>query len=246
MAKMYQRRFADHVETFALRRSELQTLIGAYTASGIDAANIALVEVKKTTNATDSKVDSILAILQRLESPHDRDVLKFIDENGGPQNCVYKDDLLLTLLNKTRQSSEIDTLRTSLRQEVHEDLDAVLNNNLQRFEKLLKVQNHNLERISDQIVQVGKSMNDHDMKLDTIMRTSILIYEEGKTIKKAVAPTAPIKLKDPVGTIIFVMFWPCRLLPYTGTATHMGSDGSFPLYPRLTKPTYSLFILFYS
>ncbi|KAF5329683.1 hypothetical protein D9619_008943 [Psilocybe cf. subviscida] len=222
-AKAYQRRFADHIEKFTQRRSDLQLAISAYTAAGMDAANAVLAEVKKTTDATDSKVDSILVILQRLESPHVREVLKFIDEHGGPETCISKDDLLSTLANKTGQSAEINTarknlpqegqevkenpdsvpknnlktLRKSLQQELKENLDAVLKNNLQRFEKLLKVQNRNLERMSDQIAQVSMSVNDHDMKLDTLLRTYVLIYEQGKIIKKAVAPTAPIKLKDP-------------------------------------------------
>ncbi|KAF5318870.1 hypothetical protein D9619_010940 [Psilocybe cf. subviscida] len=197
-AKIYERRFAEHVETFAQRRSELQTTITAYISAGIDAANIAITHVGQKVEAMDKKIDSLLAVFQRLDTPSERELLKYIGDNGGAENCISRDDLLRALLMKSGQPTDsLAEVRKTLQTEISEDLDKVLSRNLNRFEKLLVVQNNNLERLSNQIEHQGYGLQDQSMKLDKLVNTSILILEEGKLIKKAVVPNASIKLKDP-------------------------------------------------
>ncbi|KAF8912168.1 hypothetical protein CPB84DRAFT_1957799 [Gymnopilus junonius] len=208
-AKIYERRFADHIETFVQRRAELQSIITSYIAAGIDAANVAIADVGHKINILDDKLDSVArAIFRKIDTPRERDALVFIEAHGGAWNCVARDELLLQLLSKAGETLEEGNTPTSLpvglvraREvlaiELSQDLKEALAKNQARFEQLLTVQNNNLERISGQIEEHGRKMLDHNMKLDKLVRTSLLILEEGKVIKKAVVPNAAIKLKDP-------------------------------------------------
>jgi len=217
-ANIYERRFLDHIQVFTQRRSELQVAITAYAAAGIDAANIMLINVNGKVDSMGVKLDSIVtALFRKLDTPREQEVCKFIQQNGGAKACIEQDDLLKELMLKSgealpdekrqgsaaRQSGLMPSIRQELRQELKQDLDEVLAKNLIRFEKLLNVQNNNLERISDRIEEHGYVMKDHNMKLDKLVSASILILEEGKLIKKAVLPNPTTKLKDPV-RLIFV------------------------------------------
>ncbi|KAF5318871.1 hypothetical protein D9619_010941 [Psilocybe cf. subviscida] len=196
-AKIYERRFAEHVETFTQRRSELQTTITAYISAGIDAANTVIGQVGQTVEVMDTKIDLLLAVFQRLDTPSERELLKIIEENGA-ENCINKDDLLKVLLTKSGQSvNSLVDARKALRAELIEDFDKVLSQNLGHFEKLLVVQNDNLEHLSSQIEEQGLGIYDQNLKIDKLLNHSILILEEGKLIKKALGPNTRIKLKDP-------------------------------------------------
>ncbi|KDR73637.1 hypothetical protein GALMADRAFT_142100 [Galerina marginata CBS 339.88] len=207
-AKVYERRFADHIDTFTQRRSQLQSTITAYIAAGVDAANMAIANVGSKVAVVDTKLDAIAqAIFRKLDTPREHEVLTFLDKNGGAQKCINKDELLLILLSKAGETlqeknspvligEEMMQLRRTLGMELAGDLEETLAKNQTRFEKLLTVQNTNLERMSDQIEEQGQKMQDHRTKLEKIVNTSLLILEEGKIIKKAVVPFAPVKLKD--------------------------------------------------
>ncbi|KDR79356.1 hypothetical protein GALMADRAFT_265823 [Galerina marginata CBS 339.88] len=201
-AKKYERRFADHIQKFVLRRSELQSTISAYTAAGIDAANLAIQEVGQKLDTMDQKLETaITALFRKLDTPREQAALKFVEDHGGPKACISKDELLTGLLVKTGQSpeaskaavtdlQEIGSLRKELMAELMENLDEVLAKSVSRFEKQLAVQYNNLEL---EIMDQGQQMQDHGQKLDKIISTSILILEEGRLITKGV----PVKLKDP-------------------------------------------------
>ncbi|KIM34875.1 hypothetical protein M413DRAFT_450024 [Hebeloma cylindrosporum] len=205
-AKSYQSLFAEHVETFARRRSELQSTITSYIAAGIDAANIAITEVKDKVTTMDVKLDAIIRMFKKLDTPREREVLTFIEENGGATRCVEKDELLTKFLAKAGENSatgkimrgqELMEMRDMLRAEVKEnymDLKEVLRDNLARFERLLNVQNNNLR---NELVQQRHEMQNHSMKLDQLFQTSVLILEEGKLIRKAAAPRLTPNFKDP-------------------------------------------------
>jgi len=206
-AKSYQTLFAEHVETFARRRSELQSTITSYIAAGIDAANIAITEVNHKVIAMDAKLDVIVEIFKKLDTPREREVFTFIEENGGAEHCVEKDELLTKFLAKAGECSttgkmlkgqDLMEIRDMLKAEVKEnykDLKAVLRDNLARFEKLLNIQNNNLR---DELVQQRHEMQHHSRKLEQLFQTSIHILEEGKLIRKETAPRLTPNFKDPV------------------------------------------------
>ncbi|KDR82349.1 hypothetical protein GALMADRAFT_817903 [Galerina marginata CBS 339.88] len=200
-ASKYERRFADHIQKFSLRRSELQSLLSAFTAAGIDAANVAIVEVGQKLDSVDHKLETVMGLFRKLDTPREQDVVKFLKDHGGAEECVSKDDLLIGLLAKAGQSPEARkaggsekeafiSLRKELDAELKENLDEVLASSLSRFEKLLIVQSNNVEH-------QGHLLQEHNMKLDKLISTSILILEEGKLTKKAVLSDTTVKLKDP-------------------------------------------------
>lgn len=205
-AKVYEQRFAEHIETFIEKRAQLQDVITAYTAASIESANIAVAEVNRKIDLMDGKLnDIILGILHKLDSRQARDALSFVESHGGVEQCVNDDDLLSQLLSITEEPMReknapyfLNQLRDSLIAELNENLEDVLERNYARFAKLLAVQNNNLQRIYDQIENHGIRMYDHGTKLDMLLSTSISILEEGKIIKKAVLPNTTVKIKDPV------------------------------------------------
>lgn len=215
-AKGYERRFADHVKIFSQRRSELQITITSYIAAGVDTANIVIAEVSSKMDVVEKKIDDTIALFRKLDTARERECLAFMYSNGGPQTCIATDDLLAKLLSISSDSSDPGEPRTlrealvdarkNLSRELSEDLQKVLANNQSRFEALLNVQNNNLKRISDQLEEQGKNMQDHNVSLDRIMNTTIRIYEDGKIIKKAVASNSPVKLKDPVRFCLIIIF----------------------------------------
>ncbi|KAF8970857.1 hypothetical protein BDZ97DRAFT_1407102 [Flammula alnicola] len=157
----------------------------------------------------DNKLDKIFHLFRNLDTPREREVHNFIEQNGGVEQCVIKDELLIKLLSQTGDFStsgktgvvkgqELVEIRESLRAELSEDLDEVLARNLSRFEKLLKVQNNNLKSILDHIEHQGYEILNHTTKLDKIVTTTISILEEEHHMRKAIAPILSINFKDPV------------------------------------------------
>ncbi|KAF8966317.1 hypothetical protein BDZ97DRAFT_1917696 [Flammula alnicola] len=192
-AKNYEQLFADHIQIFVLRRSELQTAIATYTALGVDAANMAIIEVGNKLESMDKKFETmILAIFRKLDTPRERDIFKFLDKNGGAQKKLLSDSGESLATGKTGQD-DFATLQTSLKDELSADLKQILEKNQARFERLLNVQNNNMKRISDQMEDQGQVMYDHTTKLGEILNkvTTVMVYEEGRFRKKEV------KLKDP-------------------------------------------------
>lgn len=187
---------------FAQRRSELQTAITAYTAVGVDAVNagIALIGVKATV--TDGKLDLILAELRKLNSSRERDLLKFLDLNGGPENCIDDDRLMKQLLvisgevtssetagSDGRIGKMIPNLRRALKTDL-KSLETVLKDNLSRFEKLLHIQMDNF----------GNSREDNNIKLDQL---KTLLIDQGKIIEKSLASNSAT-LNDPVCLVLLI------------------------------------------
>jgi uncharacterized coiled-coil DUF342 family protein len=234
-AKSYERLFADHVETFARRRSELQSTITSYIAAGIDAANIAITEVNDKVTSIDVKLDTIIEKFKKLDTPRERDVRTFIDKNGGARNCVQKDELLTKFLSKAGEYSatgkmlkgqELLEVRDMVRAEVKENyanFKEVLKDNIAHFERLLRVQNNNL---CNELVQQRHDLRHHSETLDQLVQTTVLILEEGKLIKKATASGLTPNFRDPVRPfLIFELeFW--TDIANLASAVLMGSDGA--------------------
>ncbi|KAF9471040.1 hypothetical protein BDN70DRAFT_998755 [Pholiota conissans] len=205
LAKGYEKKFASHIETFALRRSELQSVISEYIAIGVSSANIAIGQVGEKIDSMDIKVDKIISVLFRhLDTPRERDVFNFMGLNGGPETCVNDLDLLPKLVSKAGESpktgkvtvsdqAELRELQKALSEALKEDLDKTLEKHYSRFEKALQVQSNNLKQMSAHLEDQGVLMQTHTSKLGKILDTvtTIMVLEEGKFRTKSV------KLKDP-------------------------------------------------
>ena len=205
LAKGYEKKFATHMEIFALRRSELQSVISEYLAVGMSTANIAIAEIGQKLNVMDDKLEAIMTKLFRnLDTQREREVFKFMQQNGGPEKCVNDLDLLPKLISKAGEHNmpgstafydqrALEDLQKQLREALAEDLDKVLEKHYSRFEKILQVQSNNLKSMSTYLEDQGVLMQVHATKLGKILDTvtTIMVMEEGKVQTKAV------KLKDP-------------------------------------------------
>ena len=164
-----------------------------------------MIDIQDKVDHMDYKLEEIMHALRNLDTPREREMYTFIESNGGADKCISKDDLLVKLLLKSGDSStsvtksqDLAEIRQSLKSELDERLDKVLEANVPRFEKLLKVQSNNLDRILDRIENQGYEISDHSRKLDKLVTTTISILEEEKMIRKATAPIMSIPFTDPV------------------------------------------------
>lgn len=152
------------------RRSDLQLAIATYTAVGIEQANLAIIEVSE-------KIDTMShlfnAFLRKLDTPQEKEALRFCDQNNGVENFISNDDLLdrfLTMTGDVLPNSEnnaglkaderIKKSRKILEDKVHEKFELSLEQYTLRFESLLTIQNNNHERV---IAQLEKQEGFHQV-----------------------------------------------------------------------------------
>ena len=176
-----------------------------------------LIDVHRKVDLVETKLDTLVTdILRKLGTAQEKDVLNFISRNGGPDACIEKDDLLKELLLKTgdefasdrqpqlssRHDGRMAEIRNALKDDLTQNLDAALTKHLERFDRLLTVQNNNFQTISDWMGEHDNVAKDHGTKLDNLVRASVLILEEGKVMRKAVLSNFKADLKDPVSVML--------------------------------------------
>ncbi len=188
-AANYEQRFAQHVATFSRRRSELQLVLQVYAARGIDAANTSLSELVAKVTDMGGNIDLIVAMLRKFDSPREKDCLRFIKDNGGLQNCVSKNELLSTLIDKFPDAFESMTTdgdgftkplsreeglkkaRETLNHEMSEDLKKSLQQNQSRFEKLLELQT---KQLTDYVQHIQNINTDRIINHTTMLHNATL------------------------------------------------------------------------
>lgn len=159
-SKIYEGRLAAFGELFASNKADLESVLTVHTALGVDSANQKLDGQKDQLQRIESKLDMML-VFRRLDTPREKDVQKFIEDNGGAKSCIDKDDLLTELVSKSGESvslsdgapgrrgrDDIALTRKKLNKELTEDVDELLKKNLQLFERKLDIQE---KRLSDTI-----------------------------------------------------------------------------------------------
>jgi hypothetical protein len=167
-SKIYENRLATWASTFADYRSQLEHALAVHIALGIDDANRKL---DKQESALKDIESTMLEIFKKLESPRERELTKFIIENGGARACVEKDDLLTKLVSKSGESltsiseksnvkggDDVVGARKMLLKELAEDVDVIFRNNLAVFGAKLAIQRQQItdvmERQGQQIMSV--------------------------------------------------------------------------------------------
>ena len=173
---IYEGRLADYAAVFSDRRKEIGLALQMHTTLGVDAANRTLSEMHEDVRAVDEKLNMIL-LFRKLDSPHERELLRLIDQRGGPKACLSSDTILreLTAVNQAADpaaalSSLRDPLTPSLqssqtfdpkafyamRIELREDMQDALRKNLEVFNRKLEVQKTQLvAEIKDVVEQTG-------------------------------------------------------------------------------------------
>jgi hypothetical protein len=105
----------------------------------------------------EKKLDMLL-LFQKLETPREKDLHKFIDEKGGPEKCLKSDQLLKELIDKSgegyagvlgadyiRGEDGLAASRKQLSKDLGEDIDEALKKNFRLFERKLDFQQKQLD-----------------------------------------------------------------------------------------------------
>ncbi|KAF9447895.1 hypothetical protein P691DRAFT_705894 [Macrolepiota fuliginosa MF-IS2] len=153
-SKIYEGRLAGWAAVFADYRSELERAVTVHTALGVDEANEKLDKQQVTLKGIEN---TMLEIFRRLETPREREVAKFLEDNGGAKACIEKDDLLTKLVTKTgdsissiaqrsnvKGSDEVVAVRKTLLKELAEDVDEIFRKNLAVYEAKMAIQRQQL------------------------------------------------------------------------------------------------------
>lgn len=162
---------------------QLNKALTVHIALGVDAANVKLDSHSVQLESIEGKLDMLASVFRRLDTPREREVMDFIDENGGPKVVVERNDLVEKLVKKSGETiakvadknltskSDIDSVREKLKKELSEDLDSVLRRNFSLFDRKLEIQSRNiadaLERQGQYIVTV-LAQGTHDKIKDIV------------------------------------------------------------------------------
>jgi hypothetical protein len=198
---LYEGRLADFAARFSERRKELHLALQMHTTLGVDKANRTLADVNRTVRAVDEKLNMIL-LFRRLDSPHEKELLKFIDSKGGPKACLADNSILkeLSYVNESADtSSALSTLRDHgglsqrrsqtldykafyiLRKDLREDVQEALQKNMAVFERKLDVQKRQIitelegvvHREGDRVISAVTS-GPHDRIVDPVSHAFVI------------------------------------------------------------------------
>jgi hypothetical protein len=176
---VWETRLADFADVFVRRRQDIELALAIHTSLGVDNANHALSDLQDGLRKVHDKLDMLL-LFKKLETPGAKEVAKFVAETkGGQAACAENDDLLQRVIvlgrnaranakdvkegpqslapgiaNKTiGKGSALDPhILAAIRNELTEDIDKTLTNNMELFDRKLKVQQKQLMEQLDSVV----------------------------------------------------------------------------------------------
>ncbi|KAG6908712.1 hypothetical protein DXG01_003645, partial [Tephrocybe rancida] len=153
---IYENKLSKFATTFMQHRSALELALKVHTSLGIDSANDKLNVLGSQLQDVDQKLDMLL-LFRKLDTPRERDILKFIEAHGGPKACILDEGLLEELVMKSgeslsrfpgreggRRSNGLPELKKRLLKEFQEDIDEALSRNMVLFERKLDMQSKQL------------------------------------------------------------------------------------------------------
>jgi hypothetical protein len=170
---IYDGRLADYAARFAERRQQIQQALAMHTALGVDNINRTLAEVHQSIRAVDEKMDMLL-LFEKLNSPHEKEIMKFIESKGGAKACLADDTILKELsyvnesldptsaLSALRRDGGLSARRSQnldykafyiLRKDLREDVQEALQKNMAVFERKLDVQKKQIIQSIEGVVQ---------------------------------------------------------------------------------------------
>lgn len=181
---VYESRLADFGVRFLDHKNKLEHSLAIHTSLGVDSANEKLDNQERRLSSIEEKLNMIL-LFRKLDSPRERDVQRFIDDNGGAKACIYNDELLEELVAKSgdsltrlsgreagRRSNDLPDIRKKLSKELQEDIDEAFNRNMVLFERKLEIQSKQLtetiQQESDHIISTLLS-GAHDRIIDPVI-----------------------------------------------------------------------------
>ncbi|KAF9242644.1 hypothetical protein BU15DRAFT_60359 [Melanogaster broomeanus] len=184
---VWEGRLADFADTFVRRRQEIELALSIHTTLGVDSANRALSDLQEGLQAVHDKLNMLL-LFKKLETPAEKEIAKFVAETKGGQAALMENDDLLQRaivlgrgaranakdvkeaqpslapgsVNKTTSKGSTPDVQ-AVRNELAEDIDKTLANNMELFDRKLRVQQKQLieqldrvvHREGDRIISVG-------------------------------------------------------------------------------------------
>lgn len=161
----------------------------------MDFANEKLDNQERRLSSIEEKLNMML-LFRKLDSPRERDVQSFLDDNGGAKACLYNDALLEELVFKSgdsltrlsgheggRRSNDLPEIRKKLSKELQEDIDEALSRNMIPFERKLDIQGKQLteaiQQESNHIISTLLS-GAHDRIIDPVIHSFHLFKLETK------------------------------------------------------------------
>ncbi|KAF8647842.1 hypothetical protein AX16_006510 [Volvariella volvacea WC 439] len=154
-SKIYEGRLAEYGAKFEAHKVTLERALTVHTAVGVDTANQKLDQQDVQLKAIQQQLEHLFT---KLDTPKEREVQKFIEENGGAKACIEKEDLLNKMIAKSgdsvsavagtnakRGGDDLAGARKTLLKEYNEDVDELFKRNAVLFEKKLDIQRAQLE-----------------------------------------------------------------------------------------------------
>ncbi|TFK64963.1 hypothetical protein BDN72DRAFT_922091 [Pluteus cervinus] len=182
-SKIYESRLAEFGVTFESNKTELQRALSLHVTQGVDTANEKLNAQSLKLDSVESKIDLILQIFRKLDTPREKEVQKFLDDSGGPKTCIEDDDLLTRLVEisgerfsaingPAMEDKTIGRAREVLLKELQEDVNKMFETNFVGFQRKLAMQSYQLAAIqasNEHIVEMLNSGShekilDHDLQ----------------------------------------------------------------------------------
>lgn len=162
---------------------QLNKALTVHIALGVDAANEKLDNQSTKLESIAQKLDMLTNVFRNLDTPREREVLEYIESNGGAKAVIERNDLVQGLVKKSGETlasladkssnskSDIDSVKEKLKKELSEDLDVALKRNFTLFDRKLEIQSRN---IADALEKQGQyianvlSAGTHDKIKDTV------------------------------------------------------------------------------
>ncbi|KAJ7124548.1 hypothetical protein C8R44DRAFT_704054 [Mycena epipterygia] len=181
-SKIYEGRLAGYVTMFANHKKEIGFALKVHTALGVDQAN-------KKLDGQDAHLklieDKMEALFRKLDTPRERDVQRFVEDQGGAKACVDNDATLRELVSKSGESlasmdlthsgsGDLANAKKFLNKELAEDVDEAFRKNIKLFDRKLEMQS---KQLTDAISSTGEHIIDvlsggaHDKILDEELQT---------------------------------------------------------------------------
>jgi hypothetical protein len=100
-SKIYEGRLANYVHMFDEHKREIEFRLQVHTARAVDHANKKLDGHETHLKLILQKMDELF---RKLDTPREREVLTFIEDNQGAQACLDNDATLSKLISKSGES----------------------------------------------------------------------------------------------------------------------------------------------
>lgn len=190
-ASIYETRLSDFGLLFVDHRKSLELALSVHTSLGVDSANQKLDDQGDRLQAIETKLDMIM-LFRKLDTPREKDVLRFIEEHGGAKACITNEELLEELVAKSgeslsrfpgrdagRRSNDLPDIKKRLLKELQEDIDEAFSRNMVLFERKLDIQSKQLtEAVQDEADHIISTLlsGAHDRITDPVRPYYVITF----------------------------------------------------------------------